>query len=54
MNIFWAVFWILVFICCLLYSYTRQVVQAVEDGAFKNFQRTYLLVYLLAMGEFEV
>ena len=52
MDIYWTVFWVLVFGCFLLYLYTRQAVEASEDISFSKFQRAYLLVYLLAMGRY--
>nr|XP_002129829.1 molybdate-anion transporter [Ciona intestinalis] len=50
MDIYWLFFWVLLAICVVLYMYTRQVVNVVEDGNFLSFQKTYMVVYLLAMG----
>ncbi|CAF0723240.1 unnamed protein product [Didymodactylos carnosus] len=40
----------LIISCILLHLYTRQVQTQSKDPAYKKFQQTYLLVYLLAVG----
>ena len=50
MNIFIAGFWILIAVCLLLFIYTRTALQSNNDSNFRYFQRIYLAVYLLAMG----
>jgi len=50
MSIFITGFWILTVICIVLYFATRSALPASNDAKFKNFQRTYLVVYLLAMA----
>ena len=49
-NIFIAGFGILSILCALLFIYTRQAVPTISDAAFKQFQRVYLVVYMLAMA----
>ncbi|WAR25940.1 MFSD5-like protein [Mya arenaria] len=49
MNIFLNGFFLLCVICAILFVYTRQKVTAVTDVGFQQFQRTYLVVYMLAM-----
>ena len=53
-NIFIAGFGILSILCALLFIYTRQAVPTISDAAFKQFQRVYLVVYMLAMGEWTI
>ncbi|XP_052780126.1 molybdate-anion transporter-like [Mya arenaria] len=50
MNIFLNGFFLLCVICAILFVYTRQKVTAVTDVGFQQFQRTYLVVYMLAMA----
>ena len=49
---FVEVFYALCIACTLLYLYTRSSVSIPEDANFRNFQRSYLVVYLLAVGMF--
>jgi len=49
MDIFLTGFYILAVICVLLYVWTRAALPSSTDPAFNSFQRTYLVVYLLAM-----
>lgn len=49
-NIFIAGFGILSVLCALLFIYTRTALSAINDAAFKQFQRVYLVVYMLAMA----
>ncbi|EPB74382.1 hypothetical protein ANCCEY_06503 [Ancylostoma ceylanicum] len=42
-------FYALCVICAILYYYTRTAVESVDDPNFKSFQRTYIIVYLLAV-----
>ena len=48
MFVFALVF--LIVSCILLHFYTRQVQQQSKDPNFRSFQQTYLVVYLLAVG----
>lgn len=41
----------LIGLCLLLYFYTRAKVPITEDAQFIGFQRSYLTVYLLGVGE---
>lgn len=50
MNIFLNGFYILCGFCALLFLYTRSKLPAINDAAFQQFQRSYLVVYLLAMA----
>ncbi|XP_062596250.1 molybdate-anion transporter-like isoform X1 [Saccostrea cucullata] len=50
MNIFISGFAILSVLCAVLFIYTRTALTTISDAAFKNFQRVYLVVYLLAMA----
>ncbi|KAL4227163.1 hypothetical protein ACF0H5_015136 [Mactra antiquata] len=50
MNIFLGGFYLLCVICALLFLYTRSKLPPINDAGFQIFQRTYLVVYLLAMG----
>uniref|UniRef100_A0A0B6ZEV1 Major facilitator superfamily (MFS) profile domain-containing protein n=1 Tax=Arion vulgaris TaxID=1028688 RepID=A0A0B6ZEV1_9EUPU len=50
MDIFLGGFYLLTVVCVLLYLATRAAIPAVGDAAFSVFQRTYLVVYLLAMA----
>ncbi|XP_074646442.1 molybdate-anion transporter-like [Tubulanus polymorphus] len=50
MNIFIAAFWILLVVCVGLFFYTKSTVKSSNDPAFRKFQMTYLVVYLLAMA----
>ncbi|EYB98848.1 hypothetical protein Y032_0127g1379 [Ancylostoma ceylanicum] len=43
-------FYALCVICAILYYYTRTAVESVDDPNFKSFQRTYIIVYLLAVA----
>lgn len=38
-------------VCALLYFYTRAKLMSTDDVQFGHFQRSYLTVYLLAVGE---
>ena len=51
MNIFISGFAVLSVLCAILFIYTRTALTTISDAAFRNFQRVYLVVYLLAMGE---
>ena len=51
MNLFVGSFWALCIICFLLYLYARTSVPGSTDARFTSFQRTYLAVYILAMGK---
>lgn len=48
MNIFLNGFWVLSVICAVLYFVTRAAVPAVAVAGFTQFQRSYIVVYLLA------
>ena len=50
MNIFFGGFWFLSAVCAVMYFVTRAALPAVSAAGFTQFQRSYLLVYLLAMG----
>ncbi|XP_045165418.1 molybdate-anion transporter-like isoform X2 [Mercenaria mercenaria] len=50
MNIFLGGFYVLCILCAILFFYTRSKTQAVTDAGFQQFQRTYMIVYLLAMA----
>ena len=50
MDIFVIGFWILIVICVALFLLTRTAQRSSSDVAFRAFQRTYMVVYLLAMG----
>ncbi|KAI0215587.1 Molybdate-anion transporter [Lamellibrachia satsuma] len=50
MNIFVACFWALCALCGVLFLSTRTALPSSTDPLFGSFQRTYLLVYLLAMA----
>ncbi|XP_067683042.1 molybdate-anion transporter-like isoform X2 [Haliotis asinina] len=50
MNIFLLGFWILSFLCAVSYIYTRTTLSAITEVGFVQFQRAYLVVYLLAMA----
>lgn len=50
MNIFISGFALLSVLCAVLFIYTRTALTTISDAAFKNFQRVYLVVYLLAMA----
>ncbi|KAL5013153.1 hypothetical protein ScPMuIL_007423 [Solemya velum] len=50
MNFFLNGFYALGIICALLFIYTRATLVSVSDGNFQKFQKTYLIVYLLAMA----
>ncbi|KAI8781506.1 molybdate-anion transporter [Biomphalaria glabrata] len=50
MDIFLGGFYILTVLCAILYLLTRAALPSVADAAFSVFQRTYLVVYLLAMA----
>jgi hypothetical protein len=47
-------FWILLLLCGLLFWYTRQTIPSIGDANFRKFQRTYLVVYLFATGEYKI
>ncbi|XP_012936569.1 molybdate-anion transporter [Aplysia californica] len=49
MDIFLGGFYVLTVICAILYIWTRTALPGSTDPAFAVFQRTYLVVYLLAM-----
>ncbi|XP_052072412.1 molybdate-anion transporter-like isoform X1 [Mytilus californianus] len=49
-NIFIAGFGVLSVLCAALFLYTRTAVPTISDAAFKQFQRVYLVVYMLAMA----
>ncbi|XP_077984504.1 molybdate-anion transporter-like isoform X2 [Glandiceps talaboti] len=48
--VFVSAFYVLCGICLILYVYTKTKVPSSEDSHFRNFQLTYLLVYVLATG----
>ena len=50
MNIFIAGFAILIFVCVALFLYSKKTIPVSKDESFRSFQRTYLIVYLLAAG----
>lgn len=50
MNIFLSGFWLLSVVCVLLYFFTRAALPSANVAGFTQFQRSYLLVYLLAMA----
>jgi len=52
MDIFVVGFWILTVICIALFVLTHKStgVSSVTDTSFRAFQRLYLVVFLLAMG----
>ncbi|XP_046572465.1 molybdate-anion transporter-like isoform X2 [Haliotis rubra] len=50
MNIFLLGFWILSFLCAVSYIYTRTTLSTITEVGFVQFQRAYLVVYLLAMA----
>jgi len=50
MNIFLGGFYVLCVICAILFLYTKSKITVVNDAGFQQFQKTYLVVYLLAMG----
>ncbi|XP_041350449.1 molybdate-anion transporter-like isoform X2 [Gigantopelta aegis] len=50
MNIFLTGFYVLTLLCAVLFVYTKTSLKPVNDVGFLGFQRTYLFVYLLAMG----
>ena len=50
MNIFLGAFCLLSIICVLLFFLTRVALPPVTEKGFYEFQRSYLIVYLLAMG----
>lgn len=50
-DMFVAALIILILACVAIHFYTRQVQQQVKDTNYRGFQQTYLLVYLLAVGE---
>lgn len=45
-------FYALAAACSLLYFYTRSKAESNEDPNFRSFQRSYLTVYLMAVGRF--
>ncbi len=47
-------FYILCGLCLLIYFYTRAKLASPDDLNFKSFQRTYLSVYVLAMGKLSI
>ncbi|KAJ8301979.1 hypothetical protein KUTeg_020966 [Tegillarca granosa] len=50
MNLFLGGFWVLSVICAILFLYTRTKLSTVTDVGFKQFQRVYLTVYVMAMA----
>ncbi|XP_033744845.1 molybdate-anion transporter-like isoform X1 [Pecten maximus] len=50
MNIFISGFALLSVLCLSLFVYTRTSLPSVGDASFKQFQRIYLVVYMLAMA----
>lgn len=44
-------FYALCILCAVLYLYTRTAVHSSDDAQFLSFQRSYLIVYLLAAGK---
>ncbi|GFO21247.1 molybdate-anion transporter-like isoform x1 [Plakobranchus ocellatus] len=50
MDIFLGGFYILVALCAILHLATRVALPPTSDASFNAFQRTYLVVYLLAMA----
>jgi hypothetical protein len=51
MDVFLLVLGLLIFACCLLHLYTRQVQQQSNDPNYRRFQQVYLIVYSLAVGK---
>jgi hypothetical protein len=51
MNVFLGGFWVLAVVCALLYLVTKAALPASNVAGFSEFQRSYLVVYLLAMGK---
>ncbi|KAF1759731.1 hypothetical protein GCK72_016198 [Caenorhabditis remanei] len=47
---FVGVFYGLAAVCGLLYFYTRSATETNDDPKFKSFQRTYLIVYMMAVA----
>lgn len=50
MDMFIGALGLLIIICVLTHLYTRQVQQQIKDNHFRQFQRSYLVVYLLAIA----
>ena len=52
MDIFVVGFWLLTVVCIALFVLTHKstVVSSVTDANFRAFQRLYLIVFILAMG----
>jgi len=52
MDIFVVGFWLLTLVCIALFVLTHKStgVSSVADTNFREFQRLYLIVFLLAMG----
>ncbi|XP_076448468.1 molybdate-anion transporter-like [Babylonia areolata] len=50
MNIFLGGFWLLAVVCVLLYFVTRAALPTTSAAGFTQFQRSYMVVYLLAMA----
>ncbi|ESN93425.1 hypothetical protein HELRODRAFT_88702 [Helobdella robusta] len=48
MTIFLVGFLVLIVFCVILYFYSRTALPVVTDISFRNFKRSYLIVYLLA------
>ena len=53
MDMFITAFWVLVVICFVLFVITNQAFKTNLDGNAHYFQRVYLIVYTLAMGEYK-
>lgn len=51
MDMFVSALAVLIILCVIIHLYTRQVQQQPKDPSFRGFQQTYLIVYLLAVGE---
>jgi len=56
MDIFVVGFWLLTVVCIALFVLTHKstVVSSVTDANFRAFQRLYLIVFILAMGNISV
>ncbi|CAF0780914.1 unnamed protein product [Rotaria sp. Silwood1] len=50
MDMFLFALALLIFICCILYLYTRQVQHQIKDPHHRIFQQVFLFVYLLALA----
>ncbi len=51
MDMFVVALVLLIIVCIIIQFYTRQIQQHVKDLNYRNFQQTYLVIYLLAVGK---